>query len=321
MARILKRLALLALPFAAFLVWFEVARGGRESNLFAVKRHRLQAAAPQVRVLCMGSSHAHDGILPGLVHPGAFNLAAVSQSLRYDCALVHEYAPSLPGLQLVVIPVSYFSLQSELDRGTEAWRAYYYFHVHGIPHRDWRTGTHARNWSAWFLWGRDHGLDAVRGVQPPLVSGAYDAAGGLLPDHFPAVPAAVRESPARAAEETAARHHAAMDPALAEGNVARLSELLGFLKERGVAAVFVTLPVSAGYRSHQRPAVDALTAAALGTLGEKHGVVWHDYSADPRFDAADFNDPDHLGVAGARKFSELLGREVVAPALARAAAR
>jgi hypothetical protein len=304
MRRLLLKLGLMALPFAGFLVWFEVARGGRESNQYVVKRHRLEAAAGRIQVLVTGSSHAHEGIVPALVHSNAFNLAAVSQSLRYDCALVHRHAPRLPALRLVVVPVSYFVLQSELDRGPEAWRAYYYLHYDGIPHRDWRLDTHLRNWSAWELFGRDFGLSALRGAAPELVADRYDDAGGLRPERRPPPidPKGVPDPHGSNAVRAAARHHAGMNPALVAGNRARLAELLAEMKRRGVDVVFVTLPVSTAYRSAQRPETVALNAATLEGPRREFGTEWHDYSADPRFADRDFQDADHLGAEGAAKF-------------------
>ena len=102
MSRLIHRILLLVSPFVAFLVWFEIARGGRETNLFVIKRHLMEADAGNIEVLCLGSSHAHEGILPLLVHPHAFNLSGVSQSLYYDCALTQRSAPRLPKLRLVV---------------------------------------------------------------------------------------------------------------------------------------------------------------------------------------------------------------------------
>ncbi len=319
MLRVLIRLLLLAVPFVGFLVWFEIARGGRDTNLYVVKRRLLEAAAPRVEVLAMGPSHAWEGIAPLLVHPGAFNLAGASQSLYYDCALVRHYTPELPHLRLVVLPVSYFTPEYELDRSPESWRAYYYRRFHGIRNRDWRLETHLRNWSTWFLYGSGSGLATVRGTQPPDIRAEYDAAGGRVDLRPPAdrplhpTPDHVRSS----ASSTTSRHNSMMNPASLADNRSRLMSLLGFLRDRGIGAVFVTLPVSSGYRAGQRPEVMARTAAMMGDLKREFGVEWRDYSADPRFSEDDFWDADHLNFSGAAKFSTMLGAEVVVPALAK----
>jgi serine/threonine protein kinase len=323
MRRLYFNLLLLALPIGIFLAWFEIARGNRETNLFVVKRNLLAAAAARVEIVCLGPSHAHEGIAPLLVHSNAFNLSAVSQSLYYDCALVEKYAPTLPRLRLVVLPISYLSMDYELDRSTEEWRAYYYRHFHGIAHRDWRQESVLRNWSSWFLYGRDFGISSVRGTLPPVIRSGYDDAGGVVdtrpPDQRTAHP---KPDHVRTSAPTAIdRHHACMYPEFLPVNEARLRELLVFLRSRGIGAVFVTLPTSDGYRALEREETRSRTAAALARLKHDFGVEWRDFSADPRFVEDDFWDADHLNFTGAAKFSRILGVEVVQPALNRSPAR
>jgi hypothetical protein len=319
MRRLLIKWILLFLPVAAFLIWFEVARGGRESNLFRVKRNLLHAAAPRVEVLILGSSHEHEGIVPGLVHSNAFNLSAVSQSLYYDCALVQKYAPALPRLQLVVIPISYFSMELELEGTTEEWRSYYYRHIHGIPHRDFRQETRLRNWSAWFLFGRDFGLQAIRGIAPPLIRSDYDAAGGVI-DTRPPEKRTLHFKPdyvQTSAPVAFARHTAFMHRENLPVHLQSLRELAAMLRQRGVRVVFMTLPVSANYLGRESTEARARTAEAIQALCREFGTEWKDYSGDPRFTDEDFWDADHLNFPGAAKFSRFLGEEFVGPQLAR----
>ena len=317
MRRLYLNLLLLVLPIGIFLTWFEIARGGRETNLFVVKRNLLEAAAARVEVVCLGSSHAHDGIAPLLVHPNCFNLAAISQSLYYDCALVEKYARVLPHLRLVVLPISYHSMYYELDHSTEDWRAYYYRRFHGIGHRDWRQESVLRNWSSWFLYGRDFGIDSIRGSRPPVVRPGYDDAGGLVDTRARdqriahPTPDTVRTSTPKRIRDL----HDCMFPRFMPGNQKRLRGLVSFLRARGVEVVVVTLPVSEGFRNSERKETLARTAAAITELQREFGVEWHDFSTDPRFDEADFWDTDHLNFTGAAKFSRILGTEVVQPAL------
>ncbi len=323
MRRLLRKLLLLGLPIGMFLVWFETVRGNRETNLFVVKRNLLAIAAPRVEVICLGSSHEHEGIAPLLVHSNAFNLSAVSQSLYYDCALVEKYAPTLPRLRLVVLPVSYFSMESELDRSQENWRAYYYRHFHGLRHRDWRLETRLRNWSSWFLYGRDFGIAGLRGTLPPVIRSDYDAGGGRVDTRpLDARPPHPTPDHVQTSAVTAfSRHQGVMDPSLLDANQARLHSLLSFLRARGVQATFITLPVSNGYRTREHVDAQARTAQVLSELKRDFGADWHDFSADPRFVEDDFWDADHLNFTGAAKFSRILGVEVVQPALNRSPAR
>ncbi len=67
-----------------------------------------------VEILCLGSSHAYFGINPDFISPPCFNAAHPSQSLKYDFEIVKKYQDKWESLKVIVIPVDYFSLFSEL---------------------------------------------------------------------------------------------------------------------------------------------------------------------------------------------------------------
>lgn len=317
MRTLLPKALLLALPFAAFFGWFEAARGSRSNNAILHKRQLLHAAATvaDTRVLILGSSHEHDGILPRLVHSNAFNLALPSQSLYYDCTLVGRESRRLPALKLVILPISYFSPFTELERGSESWRSYYYTRFHRIPSLDYHRWLHVRNFSTWYLYGRQHPVDALRGTFPGDVTPLFDAAGGRthadeqgLP---PPPPDHVRTSGTNAVQ----RHHRQMSLGLLPEQRRRLLETVTRLRNQGLGVVLLQSPLSESYRAGRRPDFLAAHEALVAELLRIPGVGWRDYSADPRFDDADFADGDHLNRAGAGKFSRLLATEVVAPRL------
>jgi hypothetical protein len=323
MSRVFLKFLLMMLPIGLFLAWFEVARGGRESNLFLIKRRLLEAAAPRAEVLFLGSSHVHEGIVPGLVHSNAFNLSAVSQSLYYDAALTRKYLPILPKLKLVVMAVSYHSMEYEVDRSAEDWRTFYYRHYHGIPHRDWRMETKLRNWSSWFLFGADQGLDAIRGTKPEIIRNNYDALGAVV-DTRPEGDRTLHLAPdavVTSAPVSFDRHKSLMHPEEIEFHRQDLRRLLPQLRDRGIRVALIRLPVSAGYKERELASDWARSKAVIEELHRDFGVTWNDYSADARFTEADFWNADHLNFPGAEKFSRILGEEVVRPMLTGAAPR
>jgi hypothetical protein len=148
MKKLLYKVLLLAAPFALYLGVCEYRVSTHAFNQIAAKKLLFEEKKSETEVLILGSSHGLYGILPEDLCGAAFNLAAVNQSLYYDEALLRRCIDQMPSLKLVVLPVSYFTLNHQLDTGLEKWRTYSYRYVWGIPHRNciWhgRRGTSRR---------------------------------------------------------------------------------------------------------------------------------------------------------------------------------
>ena len=138
-----------------FLLVFEARFARLNPSHYSAKKRLLEQQAARVEVLVLGNSQPFVGIQPALLGRPAFNLAANSQSLYYDLALLRKYRSALPALKLVILPIAYLTLESELDEGPDRWRAYYYRYFYSLPHRDWHMVWSARNYSAWFLCGSE----------------------------------------------------------------------------------------------------------------------------------------------------------------------
>lgn len=312
MARLFTRLLFLALPFVAFLTWFEAARGGRSNNIVLLKRRLLEAAAARVEVLILGSSHEHS-ISPELVHAHAFNLASWGQMITEDSALARRVADRLPKLKLVLQPISYFSLQGG---PAEGWRQYYYQRFWGIPNPDHHLRLEARNFSCWFLYGRDRPWAALQGKDPPDLTDRYDSAGRFKLDCDD--PLSNRPAVDNFAESVRTRltgHQSAMRTALTPLRQQELIVEIEALQERRITVALLQSPLFFGYLKGRQDASLRINDQVIAALCARFGVKYFDYSADPRFNDADFFDADHLSCRGGEKFARILAAEVVGPLL------
>lgn len=304
MIKLLARGLLLLLPFAVLVVWYELSEARASDNLYVVKKHLLDAAAEQLEVLTLGSSHGYHGILPGLLGPKAFNLAAPSQSIYYDVELTLAHLGKLPRLQDVILPISYFSLESELDQGIERWRCYYYYRIFAIPHRDRKMAHDVRNFSLYFLYGR-HADEIVRNDP----SKDFDPSGGLI-GHAPSSTKTPDELRAEGAARVK-RHEGMLVPENLAGNIAALGKLQAELARRHIRLTLLTPPCTSYYRDVVHAAHYQRMQSALQEFSQKTGVTYRNYFDDHRFTSHDFMDTDHLSYAGAVKFSRLLAEEVL----------
>lgn len=101
-------------------------------NDYKYKREYLIANADKIEVLILGSSHSYRGVNPAFFSKDAFNLAYVSQPLFYDLKLFEKYSSDLKNLKTIFVPVSYFSLFSNIEDGKEAWRIKNYEIYHDL---------------------------------------------------------------------------------------------------------------------------------------------------------------------------------------------
>jgi hypothetical protein len=147
MKRLVLAVLALAMPFGIIMAIYEIRVSQVPSNQIAAKKHLLDGQKQSINVLVLGSSHSYYGILPGTFSKPAFNLSGVSQSLYYDDALLWRSIETMPSLKLVILPISYLSLESQLDEGVERWRGYFYRYEWGIPQHEWHMDWHIRNYS------------------------------------------------------------------------------------------------------------------------------------------------------------------------------
>ena len=83
-------------------------------NDYRIKKQYFEWHSAEIKVLFLGSSHAYYGINPIYMKESSFNAAYVSQSLEIDYEILNKYKSSLKSLRTIILPVSYFSLNSSM---------------------------------------------------------------------------------------------------------------------------------------------------------------------------------------------------------------
>lgn len=98
-------------------------------NSYTYKRVYMDRYADSICTLVLGHSCAYDGIDAEIL-PSAFNLANSSQCFEDDYRLLVKYLPVMDSLKMVVLPVSYSSLQMVSSSNK---RAYYTIYMDIYP--------------------------------------------------------------------------------------------------------------------------------------------------------------------------------------------
>jgi hypothetical protein len=269
-------------------------------NDYSYKNDYLRKHSDSIEVLLLGSSHAFYGLNPRFFQARAFNAAYVSQSLDYDDAILEKYHWSR--LKYVLIPISYFSMYSNLTSSREAWRVKDYVIYYKIKpprgitdYTEIFSGRLDLNWkriSSYYL----HGVSDIT---------CTDQGWGT----------ACSSRDARDLTETALeaihRHTVARDEGIVDANEAALRKMIGYAQHHHITVVLYTPPAYPTYADRLDPAQwSATVKVATGVAAAYPHTVYLDFLKDARFTAGDFHDADHLNEIGAQKFTRIMDDEL-----------
>jgi hypothetical protein len=295
------------LPLGLIPLWVE-HKLAQVPNSYNVKKRLLESQAGDLEAIIMGSSHAYVGIDPKALGCRAFNLANTSQSLHYDSGLLEKYLGEMPRLRLAVITISYFSLEFQLTDSPEEWRSHFYYYYYGI--RD-------ESDSSPLLDLRNYSLIALYGIQETRIISSLNYHVSFAEEvddtgFFKSQNQVQTLDESRAhARRNMDFHHGFMKPKHALENLRTLEMMVRKLQARNVSVVFLTLPVFRTYAELMSPEKYQTMQAQIQGLCRNHGVEYFNYSFDPRFTIGDFQNPDHLNLGGAEKFSAIIKDDFV----------
>jgi hypothetical protein len=309
-ARIVPLLVAFFAPILLAWVLLEFWTAKAVPDSYALKRQRLEAQAEQVETLVTGSSRAYQGISPKQLPGFAFNLAGTSQSLDCDYRLMMMVLPSLPKIRRVIIEIQDTSFFYQIHDSFESWRQYYYEQEWGLTPlklQDWldvrmfsRVALRTPQFYRQTLPGAIRSfLRGTRFVPDPSLLDIDDrgwwSAVGKTPDLTPG-----------GAAFALARHASFMKTAYESPNIAYLRKMLSALRQRGIDATLVTLPVSPDYSIGMNKEYWARTLADTKSIAAEYGVRYFCFLNVPELGTQDFFDTDHLNRQGAIHFTKLL---------------
>jgi len=278
----------------------------RMPNTYSQKRADFERQLSEMQILVLGPSHALHGIDPAVFSHKTFNLANASQTLYYDKELTLRYLDRMPALKLVLIPVSYNTLYTDLADSKESFRRWFYSRYWGIDdsgmamldlHRYSLIALYTPQTAFEFLI-KGFKVDLTEGLSPKGYL-RYDTAGCLKNISY--------EAGAKRVE----LYRRMMHEEHYQQNVDLLTSLAAALRQRNIQVCFITTPVFKTFAKYCEPSVFQANLDVLREICRLHGCGYKNYFNDPRFTIRDFYDNDHLNFIGAARFSAILDSEVV----------
>jgi hypothetical protein len=278
------------------------------------KKKYIEAQLDSIEILSMGSSHGA-AIDPDSLEGNAFNLSYRAQDLYYDLKLMQLYIDRMPNLRLVILPISYFSLEYQMDKSINSTYGPFYFHTWQIPPQHFSSFFNAGYFNHIAAYGWDRVVRFIENGFGERDAELMEKNGWWILGTFE-----MKDNPHESEMGLlkVKLHEEMMIPETISENERTLEEILQLCAERQVKVLLVTIPAHHTYFDSLDPGQWKIVQDFMTQLTKKYNVPYKNYLTDPRFahSTTDFHDHDHLNTNGSIKFTQILEEEVIKPMLA-----
>lgn len=298
---IVKTFLTVILPVMALLVIYEYCYR-KMPNPYQLKDSYLKKHSSEIEALILGSSHTYFGIDPSALMLPAFNAANVSQDLKYDLFIFEKYKASLNNLKYVVLPISYFSLWSEMEKGQEDWRVRKY-QIYMDDHR-------------WPLYKLRYNFEFTQlGNKELLTYHLYGKTGCDCTSLGMGTSYALkfRKNDWESTGKIAAQRHTSLGKIDSLANAEKLKNNVHYLdllieecNRLNISVIVVTMPAYCSYYEELNRDQLSQMYSIIENLNTSNKFQYLNLLKDTRFDENDFYDADHLNEYGAHKVSLIL---------------
>ena len=303
MGKFLTKIFLFIIPLVAIFVGLEyIARS--TPNSYKYKEEYMVNYGDSINTIILGSSHSFYGINPQYLENKSFNLANVSQDLKFDLYLLNRYIDKCSNLKTLIVPISYFTLfETPLDKGNEQFRVKFYEHYMGY------SDTLLNKFKKLEIYNIKIFQEKIgkyfKGVCCNEVDYGYDSNGWATNYNTSKIGNKVESD----AIKTITRHTPKNDTYFKE-NLESLNQIAELCHKRNIRLFFITAPTLPAYYNKIDSKKWSFTQSVINNVCIKYNASYLNYLEDERFEESDFFDVDHLCHKGAEKFSSILKDEI-----------
>lgn len=265
-------------------------------NDYSYKNSYYKENAKEIRIWNLGSSHAYFGIDPTHFKSTAFNGAHVSQSIKFDYYIFNKYINQMDSLKVLILPISYFTLFSNLEDGVEKWRVVNYT-SYGIYLPNIRTSIRLLSDNKAFK----KSIKSLLGKQDEKYCTELGMGTQYSYEN--------RSTNLTATAEAAVKRHTKniVNKEILFANKNYLEKICETCHNKNIEVIILTTPTHYSYYSKLDKKQLYITTQTCNELDEKYpNVTYLNWLEDKNFIEEDFFDADHLNNKGAIKLTQLL---------------
>ena len=269
-------------------------------NDHSYKHQWMTSHQNDIKILALGSSHSYYGIRPEFFSKTAFNLAFVSQSIKYDKFLYEKYATRCDSLESIILPISYFSLRSNLEESQEWWRIKGYCIYMDC---DYHEGNPTYNLE---ITSKNKIYQLKEAFLQTLNLRTCDSLGFCTN-----YKKEYRAQDWKSTGETACIRHSKGKKERVKTNVEYLESIIQDCEKRNIRVILLTTPTYCTYytKLNQEQVLEREDICKSLAI-QYSNVVFLDWLKHEDFTEDDFFDADHLNEYGAEKLTILLDQYI-----------
>lgn len=265
-------------------------------NDYSYKDLYYKENAKNIKIWNLGSSHAYFGIDPTHFKSTAFNGAHVSQSIKFDYYIFNKYINQMDSLKVLILPISYFTLFSNLEDGVEKWRVVNYT-SYGIYLPNIRTSIRLLSDNNAFK----KAIKSLLGIQNEVYCTELGMGTQYSYEN--------RSTNLAATAETAVKRHTKkiVNKESLSANKNYLEDICEICHNKNIKVIILTTPTHFSYYSKLDKKQLEITTEICNELDEKYSnITYLNWLEKDNFIDEDFFDADHLNNIGAIKLTQLL---------------
>lgn len=301
MKRFMLKIFIFVMPILFFSCFLEFMIR-RVPNEYSYKNDYLTHQGSEIEILVLGSSHGRFNIDPVFFSGESFNAAHSFQSLKYDSFVFNKFKAGLTKLKWVILPISYFTLFSELegsagDRLVRNYSIYYDYREHSSLHHNYEVLNSGP-------------MKMIKKVGRYIWSGGKS--GDINVSRAGMGKHGEREDFLTTAKEAVAWQTVKNFDSLKD-NLARLDALIADCSKMGVKVFLFTSPAWHTYTDNlDEEQLNLMKTSIHDILSRHSNVEYHSFLRDIRFTEDNFQDADHLNKGGAKKLTEIINDKILA---------
>lgn len=297
MKKFIKNVMIFILPILVLATGIEVSVRNIPND-YAYKKNYLDQHSGEIEVLFLGSSHAYRGINPNFLDANSFNASYVSQTLDIDYEILNKYKNHFDSLQYLVIPISYFSLFTQLESTEEAWRIKNYTIYYGLKI--------SSRYSDYFELSSNKLETTLERLKQFYIDGKTNISSSKL--GWGDLNSKSQQNLEKTGREAAERHTEEIDIFLDE-NLNILRSIIDLAEERKIVVIFYTPPAYQTYVELLDSNQLNRTYETMYELDRKYdNVIYVNFLTDNIFTEKDFYNADHLNNIGAEKLTKKINQ-------------